>query len=81
MGLDDRANNKMQAVARFRSETLEYVLEDTASRPPIEPVMRCRVRPIPFRQITPRHTSAQYTEDTIQHKTIIHPSRLAGRRQ
>ncbi len=80
MSLHDRAVDHIQTVARFRCQRVENPLPDAAPRPTIEAIVRGRVGPIAFRQVTPRHASAQHVEYRIHDPAVVGTSALSALR-
>ena len=71
MGFHNRAIDQIKAVARFRCQSIENPLPDTAPRPTIEAIVSRCVRPIPFGQISPRHPRAQHVKYRVHNPTIV----------
>src|ERR1700704_3579200 len=78
MGFDDGAVDQIQTVARFRSKGIKNPFPDAASRPTVEAIVGCRVRPIAFRQIAPRHPGAQNVKYRVQDSSIVRASTLSA---
>src|SRR5271170_8081907 len=71
MGFHNRTVDQIQTVARFRCQRVENPLPDAAPRPTVEAIIRCRVRPIAFRQIAPRHAGAQHVKYRVHDLSIV----------
>jgi len=80
MGFHYRTVDQIKAIARFRGQLIKNSLPDAASRPAVEAVISRRVRPVPFGQVSPRHSCAQHVKYRVHNSSIIGTRSLSSLR-
>jgi len=71
MGFHYRTVDQIKTVARFRGQPIENPLPDATSSPAVEAIVSCRVRSIPFGQVSPRHPCAQHVKYRVHNPAIV----------